>query len=573
MEKTAFLKSISEILKPVEGELSPLPDGLGFQIGNFIFSLYQLNITRGQKARTDALRELALVYFKLWQFVYSRDVRVRDIASPEVQEAIKKKKQLFPYDIPRLVLCVDGRVLSKLFAGLHGNAVRVPAGEIDDFVPGEDGNLFLSNFNGSYFATMLEKVFGSQDTLVEVFDSHVGCAARAQMAAKVKYQELADKGLADDVRLKSETVQALRRYVAEEFKHRGKKIIPIQTSFDPRSGYCYMALETCLEDVRVKKEGFTDDILKILAEEQKIIFSKDLIDDDFFKDLFLNKYFFEINYETEYRRSTAQFWNNITSMSVQALPVLEERLRAIFERDAYFVSLDAADQIGEIKERALLLLANTYNAFLHQYDGAGKKREYPYGEHDESVIAVTFSEKGPFDRARAFSVNPNFKNPASISQNIDFMDGLIRNNRKAGRMSKTERTAVAAVYPESTEYIKNPIPVLFFERLKHEQVPSNEVLERLQRTDWSDLSQINWMQMSSFEFASYLFSKVPSLPLPVAELINSMRKKAVEIMKPGFFATPGFLNGSLVGIWVLTGPDRKTIALFPFAVKGFHQEK
>ncbi len=165
------------------------------------------------------------------------------------------------------------------------------------------------------------------------------------------------------------------------------------------------------------------------------------------KQLF-QKYYFAVDYLKEYRESTAVFWKNVATMveSEGALDSIAPRLQAVFS---------ALQDESEIRQRAVLILANGYNAYLHNYSAQGAARPYPYAEHIESVVAVTKSENGPFDRAASFSIDPNNPNLSGV---IQFADGLIRSNRRKGKMSPTEEQALAVLYANQLEaYVKNPI--------------------------------------------------------------------------------------------------------------------
>lgn len=325
-EKTAYLETLSQL------ELPEIGMGLEQQLENYVNVVAKLDRERGvQDDLGEEKRKLAMLYFKLRQFVYSRDHRLDEIASPEVQEAIKTKTALFPYGVPKLLLCLDGRVLSKLFAGLHGNALRMPAGDSSEFRPCRQGRgLFLAE---GQITKVINEVFKYQDVVCEVFDSHVGCAARKLAAEEKKGQTIPDKGLAEDVKRKRDMATALQKFVEDKYLGK-KKVVVLQTSFDPHSGYMYMGLEKaeCLDnDFRVLSEGYTEKVLASLVEEGKIIFAKELAE-KVFAGLFLKNYF-TINYETDYVQSTLNFWNNIKSMNGEALPVVKEKLLAIFSRE------------------------------------------------------------------------------------------------------------------------------------------------------------------------------------------------------------------------------------------------
>ena len=291
-DKKLYLEALAQL------DLPELGHGLEWQLENYISAVAKLDSERGEQNDSEKeTKELAMFYFKLRQFIYSRNHRLDEISSAEVQEAIRTKTALFPYGVPRLLLCLDGRVLSKLFAGLHGNALRMPAGDSSEFRPCRQGKgLFLAE---GQITEVINEVFKHQNELCEIFDSHVGCAARKLVAEEKRGGTVLDKGLAEDVKRKKDMAEALQNYVEKKYLGQ-KKIVVLQTSFDPHSGYMYMGLEKadCLEnDARVKEEGYTEKVLADLVQEGKIIYAKELAE-KVFKDLFLKNYF-TINYETD----------------------------------------------------------------------------------------------------------------------------------------------------------------------------------------------------------------------------------------------------------------------------------
>lgn len=554
------MKQLLDFVEHLQGITLPtLPDGLKSQVLTYMRAVVELEKKRGLDTE-DSMeqRKLAMLYFKLWQFVYSREERATDSLCPEIKMVEQIERKFFPLGTPRLVLCVDGRVLSKLFAGLHEGAFRTPAGDNAEFVPYRDRDgIFL---NRGTLSALLDKNLTERNTLVEVLDSHLHCAARKASEVERTGKEPADGGLYRDVLRKKGIGDALVRYVRSRYGDE-KQLLVIQTSFDPLGGYCFMGLEKeeCLIHPAVIQEGFTDEALQTLVAEGKIISTREFVENgSMLRDTF-SEHHFVVNYETEYRESTRLFWEHIDAMAETCLPFIEEALMNVFP------SLEKQEAYDERRERATLLLANAYNAFLHNFDAQGQPKEYPYREHDESVVTVTYGDRGPYDRARSFSVDPN--NP-DLSYVVRFTAGLIRANRRAKRYSLTEAEALQACYGEKRdEYPQNPVPAFFFERL--ETLPDAGIVEALQQIDWSDVAALDWMNMTSSAFEDYLNEKVPNIPAVVARRIDSLRVRAAELFRPGYAATEDILDGRLVPVWTLSGPDRRTVALFPFLAKGY----
>lgn len=520
------------------------------QLENYLRALRAINDQRLQP-RDDQVRELKALEFVLGGFLASREMRTKDIASSEIQKTIQIKDRLFPYGRPKLVLCVDGRVLAKHIAGLHGNSLRLPAGDVKEFVPRRpDGHLTLAGT--SHIAEIITKALESTDTLFEIFDSHIGCAARNLEESDRAGRELADKGLYQDVLRKREMKRALEEFVAKTYRGE-KQIFIIQTSFDPHTGYCFAGLDECLDDPRVQEKGFTSDMLELLAQEGKVLSVYSIVEDEQNADLhaLFTKYQFDLDYEGRYREHSLRFWNAIEAMDATLVPFFEQRLLNAYPQYAH------EGFVGIRRQTAVFLLANAFTAYLNN-----QKPHYRYSEHDESVIAVTYSEKGPYEIARSFSVDPY--NP-TLSANIKLIADLIRANRKSCRMSKLERDCVEGLYGSHEEYVQNPVPVIFFERLETIRSDRDPVRE----ADWSDLSTIPWMSMSEDAFAHYLEQKILDITQGTARAIMRLRNRAITLYTPGKPATDSLLEGRIVPVFLLAGPARETLSLLPFVAAGY----
>lgn len=534
--------------------LPELSDGLWWQVTRYISAVESINELR-EKPLNNGFRWLAMLEFKMAQFIFSRDLRVADTLSPEVTEALDIKNRLFVSGPPLTFLCMDSRVLSNLIACLQGRSLRTPAGDMtNEFLPKAFGpGLFLRE---GELTQMIDQHLAGHDIIVEMLDSHFGCAARGiDQRQKLGYDP-ADGGLAADVKRKRQMAEALKEFVQKRYGS-AKKIFPLQFSFDPHEGYSFQGLELNLEDKRVMADGFTAKVLKQLIEEGKIVSTKALCQNEEFRKI-LSKKWFALDYETNYRQSKLLFWKNVDDMCAEALPMIHRALQSVFPH------LNQGANRHELIQRSIFLLANAYNAFLLNTDEQGKPKAYLYDTHEESVIAVTFSEKGPFDRAVAFSIDPHNK---QLSDHLTLGMQLIWNNRKSGRMSSYEIEALGRIFENSQDYVFNPVLAMFFERLPHHFDEAE--IERLRKVDWSDLPTLAWWQMTDGEFLNYLDQKSPNIPAVIANAANDLRHRAIQLLTPGHPATEVLLDGRLVPVWTVSGPQRETYLMLPFLTKGF----
>ncbi|MFA6513864.1 MAG: hypothetical protein WCT50_01065 [Patescibacteria group bacterium] len=508
------------------------------------------------EGRSNKSKAFEMAAFKLGQFIYSRELRLDDVKSPEVQKAIRIKNSLFPYGVPYFVLCMDVRVRPKLIGCFHGHAFCTPAGDIrNEFLPSKNspGNLFL--ISGA-FSDMLDEAFKDQDFVNQIFDSHLYCAAGGLRANDFHAMKVLDSGLRDDVIRKTKMKRAAIEHVTQKYGNR-KQLFVIQTSFNPINGYCYLGLdkEECLYDGRVISQGYTDEILSALSSEDKIISTEKLVAMKAVKELFIQHYF-NCDYLADYRESSLQFWNNIKKM--------RSKLYQIFEKEVKRIIGSMAPE--ELEQTTLFLMANAYNAFLHNFFADGSAKSYLYNVHNESVIAVTISGKDPFDRATSFALDPK---SSTLPSDLVFGYNLVRKNRAEKRMSSYERKAVEQVFDGNfQEYVNNPVLAMFFERTWEEL----SVLEtkKLMQIDWSDLVKIDWINMSDDQFRrDYLSKKISDLSMVAASAINNLRKQAITLFQPGLSSTELMLDGRIIPVFILAGPNRKTIALLPFLINGY----
>lgn len=496
-------------------------------------------------------KQLALLSFVFSEFISTREERIADIESPEVTQALKIKEHLFPLGTPKLSLCVDGRVLSKLFAGLHGSASRTPAGENPEFLPTRDGCYTLSP--NSTFAQMVFRSLDGRNVNTQVWDSHAGCAARKQAETERNFGEAPqDDGLYADVILKSKHKEALDRLIENTYNGT-KHVVHIQTSFDPHNGDFIMGLEKeeNINDEEAKQIGYTHDVLHRLAHENKVISTKNLIETEEKIQEIFHKYQFALDYENTYRESTLAFWKNIDEMKDEILPIIKRRLIIVFPH------LANPKNVEELQQRATLLIANAYNISLFQ-------DHWPYADHDESIVVVTRSEKGPFRSARAFSISSDDPNKSAV---IAFTADLIRKNRLAGRIPKNEKLAMEKYFENVNEYMKSAVPLAFFERIYSPVTP--ELIEKIRKATWTDLPDSNWIEMTENEFFAYLDKKIPFIPYVAAEAINRLRLEAKKLYIPGKPATKSFLEGRIIPLCALATSDRANITFIPFMLRGY----
>lgn len=497
-------------------------------------------------------RFFKMTMLKMAHFISTRNDRIDDLKSAEILEALEIKKNFFPYKTPYLVLCVDGRLMQKVFACLHGKAFSAPAGDVkSDFLPVRGSEkLFLKK---GRFSEMLQEAHQKQNGLFHlVFDSHLHCAAGKIAAEDCHCGPVSDEGLFDDVVKKIAKKQAVLEFCQKEFPN--DEVFVSQTSFNPSDGFLFVGLEKteCLE---LAKGSYTNELLMELVDKNLIISTAK--ESEKFQKL-LQNHFFDCDYRNDYRKSTINFWKNFTEMSEILLPHFEEKIRSVL----------GFNNEKRIKQLAALLAANTFNGYLHNHQADGSLKEYPYKDHKESVISVTLSEKGPFSGAESFFVYPGNK---MVSSGIKLGRTLVIKNRSNGNMSPLEIEAVDHIFGNQfADYAKAPVPVVFFQRTRKEI--SLEEKEKLQGINWTDLVDSQWFDWSDQDFSSYLEEKLPDVSMNIFNAMNELRKMAIELYEPGQPSSDDFLAGRIIPFWFLSGPDREIIAPIPFIMNGYRKE-
>lgn len=523
---------------------------VSFQAGNYIKAFSRLFPAKSGVAAKKMMR------YSIEQFVESRNSRAQDMQSVEAKQAMEIENSLYPLGTPKIMLCVDGRVIAKFVASSHSGAIKTPAADSPEFLPDKDGqSLFLAEGN---ITRELRRLFLHTDTVSWILDSHLHCAARKTSIIESRGSVRDDDGLFEDVVRKRKIASALVDFVAREYGG-AKRIDLMHVSFDPHSGYIFMGLEReeIMNDPRVIESGFTEAVLEELALEGKILSTKEWA---LVKSVFGKRFAtvsFPVDYEKDYRSSTNRFWRHMKGFSKDLLVSSDKKVLGLYpslEKDPMAV-----------RQRAVLLVASAFTGFLSNMSENG----YAYGEHDESIMAVTFGDRGPYDRMRSFTIDPG--NP-DISGVVRFVENLIRTNRTAGRMSDHEKKALVAAYgKKSAEYVWSPVPAVFFEHLT--TAVKAEVILQIQSADWSDLVRIDWMKMDTEDFYRYLDSKVPGIPAVAAHRIDILRRHASRTFAPGLPAVTDMLEGRVSPLWMLRGTDRRIIAIFPFLAAGYREAK
>lgn len=537
-----------------------LPKTLEAQIERFIGVLETYN-RKLPHPRSKKNYPYLLHFYK--HFALDQNARSEEVSTPLYQ----KIKELAESQFPAKTLwnfCIDGRVLSILAHGATarvGSSVRVPGGMLREFVRGKDGRLILEQ--SSDFAILLKKaLLGTPNNiLAEVFDSHVGCAARdAEENLKGKCPQ--DTGLLADVSHKMQMAQAAIAFAKQTFGDK-KKLMVILTSFDPHTGFMYMGLETQDALLYGYKRGnaYTEEILRHLANVGRIISTEDLITDETIKKTFV-QYRFTLVWKEHYVRSAKLFWESVASMKKSILPIIEKKLIHIYPH------LERQDEFSrvEFEERAMLLLTNAFSGYLLNLAGKAKKQKglqddahpyYPFGIHREEGVKIGEGGYPPYTISMFTVFSFEERN---LPSNIQLATSLIRGNRKEGRV-----TDGSGNFTDSLEFSQGSVPLVVTEIVRDPL--TQKEWQKLAAVDWRDLPEY-WDAMGDDAFYTYLRTK-GIMHFDVALAINNLRRKLAVMFDMHSPISSRLIEQYMVALPIISSRNRTIRFVVPFVKLGF----
>lgn len=500
-----------------------------------------------------------------------RNKRAEEIASPEVRRAVKQARDFMHGDSEGAVKtfsCSDGRLEVPLNWGIpdaQRKSIENPGAFVPDTVKAKDGShVFVE---GSKFKKLVASVVARNDTTVQVIESHMGCAARKLKTEREKGIVPADQGLSLDVKEKKKLAGAFTSYQNEVNTllpdDKKKRIIPIQTTYDPNTGFMYMGLEkkNVLGSVQ-EGEGFTVDTLKELAVNMDIISTELMLDGKVrdgsgrtIRNIFEEYRVKDFNWDTNYSATASRFWDNMTEMA-EKTPLLE----TIDELVCWvFPEADAKER----SYRTKLLGMNAYNAF----------HENVHKEHNESVIVISPGENGPYKKHNAFTISEEGKTLEKIISSIDIGEGLIRSNRVSGRVSKPEYCSLS-----DTRYASSAVPVFVKSEVREDILTSEWVkFDTLLKHDRKDQDPQykkfipdNWHEIESETFEKHIasFDIADGIKGALVRLHTGMR----ELSRTDTTLHDRVLSRRLELVPVIGDKDTGIKAVVPFIYEGYEPQ-
>ncbi len=547
-----------------------LPERIKGQIFDFIGRLEEYNQTLPPEVRRRPEDYAYLRYF-FPAFVTDRNSRAEEVKSEPYIDVADRARTMLPMST-LAVMCMDGRVKMIHAFGFSadiGSAIRKPGGILKEFVRGKDGKLKLEK--DSTFAKQLETAMRRGEATAEIYDSHYGCAARGR-EEKAKGKKPSDGGLFSDVLHKKEMAEATKSYVVANGLD-SRNLATVQTSFNPITGYMYMGLETddAIEFARAEAGGkgepvYSKDVIGKLISEGKIISTGLMIDNPAIRQAF-DQYFFDVSWKDDYIESARKFWDGIGSMKDSLLPIFKRSLISIYPE---FNSDDRVTR-RELEERAMLLLSNAFNAYLHNRDHSEseylqmsdedyeKQQHYVYDSHREQGVKVS---RGGHPVYNIPMLVIDSEDKESMASDVEFGGGIVRENRELERITDSSGT-----YSTPEKFTAAPVPVVVQEIVSDPRITDAE-WEALHQIDWTGLEDEPWDTWSTTEFTRYVNEK-GKLVGPLLTALDSLRLNMATLFNRRSQTSAHLLTHIKVALPVMCGPDRETHSVVPFSKLGY----
>lgn len=523
------------------------------QLDFIIEKVSSFNLKR-QYPRLHADKETKFIKATATRFLQTRKNRAEDLERQDFQAALELAQSAMLFPIYR-VLCVDGRIWPSLLAGLiTGGSIRIPAGNIPDFTQSESGDhLFLPD--NTYFADLLTKAFAENDTIVEILDSHRGCAA-AKEKAMLRAGEQIDGGLLLNVQrhmgIKAAIESWVEKYNSKHGSHKRAVVMHISSiPGSPDGGFIIgLRKEYCIT-VAQNNGGFTAEVLEKLFSSGEILSTNQLLTDPLVAEgltqLATKHPLQDIDWGERYGKSAYIFWKAFTEFV--SFPELLSEIRRKIVKILPYLEQDKL----KLDVHAKVVLAGVLATWL--------KFQKNHTVHQERVCVITkHAERGPFSKSDDLDSFTIFTLDPDIHHHILLTLNLMRSIRKT---ISTEVYAEAKDNPlVQQQYVSAPA-IFFAQEIIRDDIDWPEV----QKVDWTDIANLPWFYMSSTEFLSFLKTKHISLACALA--IDALRKTLVDLYNPQRVTSRLLMEGSITIFAVLADKYRKPQALIPFLLSGY----
>ena len=547
-----------------------LPQDLEQQLNNFI--VLQTNrcldhyndpkLRETIKLNFDWLKKFSDLHFQ------SRIQRALELETPEVTKAKElAQKYIGNKNHDFFVTCVDGRNMPTVMFSKPphvGGAIRTPAGVVNGFMEGQKNeSVFIDeeSFIVQQIITLLREKAG--DTIYYGLDSHLGCAARAQIHSTEGGKQI-DGGVRADIVNKLITAKGILQ-LQKQLKSKGEnvaEIIPIFFSYDPSTGGVISGLEIHIENEEVANFGYTEKILDKLAAEKKIVRAIDLL-----KDSTVLKLLNEVvkpavaDFRNNYPKSLLRNWESTTKLYDQGKGKI---FLLILEKLKYVYSKNTISETT-LKQKTKFLLKN----LVTRYSIAGSSENWPFAHHNEEMIVITDGGYAPFPALDAFAVFP--RDPFLLT-NTKLTIDLIRTFRKSGKLKNPIEDSGFSHddFFSSPVFISNKSIFRNFQEKSWESIKNLNLDSAFTQIEWDNPKVLNWNKSDIQKFI-FEFVKEKNVVIEfddglrfingIYELFDRMR----QMMKDKNFRQM-ILHGNIVVFNTLVDHNRMPRYIVPFVV-------
>jgi len=547
-----------------------LPKDLTFQLDNFITLQTNQCVSHYKDKKLRETIKINFAWLKKFSDLHfqTRIQRANELNTPEVTMAKDlAKKYIGDKNHDFFVTCVDGRNMPSVMFSKPpqvGGALRTPAGVVNGFMEGQkNGSVFIDpdSYVVKQIINLLKEKAG--DTIYYGLDSHLGCAARAQIHSTEGGKQI-DGGVRADIINKLITAKGLLQ-LQKQLKNQGEKvaeIVPIFFSYDPHIGGVISGLEVHIEDEEVANFGYTPEILDKLSAQGKIVRTIDLLKDEKITKL-LNE---EIrpgsaDFRNEYPRSLLNNWQATTKLYDQG----KGKIFLLILKKLGFAYSKTDISEATLRQKAKFLLKN----LVTRFSIAGTGHEWPYANHQEELIVITDGGYAPFPALDAFAVFP--RDPFLLT-NTKLTIDLIRTFRKSGKLKDpiTGSNFSQDDFFSSPVFISNKSIFRNFQEKSWEAVKKLNLDRSFTLINWDDPKVLDW---NKSDMQKFIFNAVKEKNVTIEfddglrfidgiyELFDRMRL----MMKDKNFRQM-ILHGNIVVFNTLVDHNRMPRYLVPFVV-------
>ncbi len=550
--------------------LNKIPHDLEKQLNNFITLQTNHCIDHYTDPKLRETTKINFTWLKKFSDLHfqTRIQRAHELNATEVTEAKKlAKKYIGIGNHDFFVTCVDGRNMPSVMFSKPpqvGGALRTPAGVVNGFMEGQiEGTVFIDP--DSYVVKQIIKLLREKagDTIYYGLDSHLGCAARAQIHSTEGGRQM-DGGVRADIINKLITAKGLLQ-LQKQLKDRGEKvaeIVPIFFSYDPHIGGVISGLEIHIEDDEVANFGFTEEILNKLALDGKIVRTMDLFKDEKILKL-LNSAIKPglADFRNKYPKSLLGNWQATTKLydggKGKIFLLILEKLKFAYRKT----------NISEttLKQKAKFLLKN----LVTRYSIAGISHDWPYANHQEELIVITDGGYAPFPALDAFAVFP--RDPFLLT-NTKLTIDLIRTFRKTGKLKDPiiDSKFSQDDFFSSPVFISNKSIFRNFQEKSWQAIKDLELDNIFVKIDWDDPEILNW---NKSDIQKFVFKAVSQKSVSIEfddglrfiDGIYELCDRTRLMMKDKNFRQM-ILHGNIVVFNTLVDHNRMPRYLVPFVV-------